>query len=96
MIPWKRERLTHSSILAWRIAWTEDPGRLSSRGHKERLSLSVHFQLRRGLEPMGLGLEHSQNPVFHLRSQHPVSGPNKAQVLDVSSQKEFIERQNDR
>ena len=23
---------THSSILAWRIAWTEDPGRLQSMG----------------------------------------------------------------
>ena len=26
---------THSSILAWRIPWTEEPGRLQSRGHKE-------------------------------------------------------------
>ena len=23
---------THSSILAWRITWTEEPGRLQSRG----------------------------------------------------------------
>ena len=29
-------------------------------------------------------------------SQYLVSGPNKAQVLDVSSQKEFSERQRDR
>ena len=27
---------THSSILAWRIPWTEEPGRLHSPwGHKE-------------------------------------------------------------
>ena len=26
---------THSSILAWRIPWTEEPGGLQSRGHKE-------------------------------------------------------------
>ena len=26
---------THSSILAWRIPWTEEPGRLQSTGHKE-------------------------------------------------------------
>ena len=26
---------THSSILAHRIAWTEEPGRLQSIGHKE-------------------------------------------------------------
>ena len=25
----------HSSILAWKIPWTEEPGRLWSRGHKE-------------------------------------------------------------
>ena len=24
--------VTHSSILAWRIPWTEDPGRLQSMG----------------------------------------------------------------
>ena len=26
---------THSSILAWRIPWTKEPGRVQSRGHKE-------------------------------------------------------------
>ena len=26
---------THSSILAWRISWTEEPGGLQSMGHKE-------------------------------------------------------------
>ena len=26
------ENATHSSILAWRIPWTEDPGRLQSMG----------------------------------------------------------------
>ena len=26
---------THSSILAWRILWTEEPGGLSSWGHQE-------------------------------------------------------------
>ena len=26
---------THSSILAQRIPWTEEPGRLQSMGHKE-------------------------------------------------------------
>ena len=26
---------THSSILAWRIPWTEEPGRLQFMGHKE-------------------------------------------------------------
>ena len=26
---------THSSILAWKIPWTEEPGGLQSWGHKE-------------------------------------------------------------
>ena len=26
---------THSSILAWRIPWTEEPGGLQSRGRKK-------------------------------------------------------------
>ena len=26
---------THSSIVAWRIPWTEEPGGLQSMGHKE-------------------------------------------------------------
>ena len=29
------EMTTHSSILAWEIPWTEEPGRLSPRGCKE-------------------------------------------------------------
>ena len=28
--PLEKEMATHSSILAWRIPWTEDPGRLQS------------------------------------------------------------------
>ena len=44
--PLEKGMATHSSILAWRITWTEEPGRLQSMGHKvqdttERLSLST-------------------------------------------------------
>jgi len=31
----EKEMATHSSILAWRIPWTEEPGRLHPQGHKE-------------------------------------------------------------
>ena len=27
--------LTHSSVLAWKIPWTEEPGTLQFEGHKE-------------------------------------------------------------
>ena len=30
--PLEEEIATHSSILAWRIPWTEEPGRLQSIG----------------------------------------------------------------
>ena len=30
--PVEKEMATHSSILAWRIPWTEEPGRLQSMG----------------------------------------------------------------
>ena len=45
---------THSSVLAWRIPWTEGPGGYSPRGCKEldvtqRLSTRVHLALDRVL-----------------------------------------------
>ena len=33
--PLEKEGATHSSILAWRIPWTEEPGRLQSTGSQE-------------------------------------------------------------
>ena len=32
--PLEEEIAMHTSILAWRIPWTEEPGGLLSRGHK--------------------------------------------------------------
>ena len=33
--PLEKEMATHSSILAWRIPWTEEPGRLQTMGSQE-------------------------------------------------------------
>ena len=33
--PMEKEMATHSSILAWKIPWTEEPDRYSSWGCKE-------------------------------------------------------------
>ena len=33
--PLEKEMVTRSSILAWRIPWTEEPGGLQSRGRRE-------------------------------------------------------------
>ena len=47
--PLEKEMTTHSSILAWEILWTEEPGRLQSMSSKESdmtelLMISLHFQ----------------------------------------------------
>jgi len=54
---------SHSSILAWRIAWTEKPGGVQSMGSQSQTRLSTHARThnpyhrrgRLGKEP-GLGL----------------------------------------
>ena len=38
--PLEKEMATHSSILAWKIPWTEEPGGLQFLGHKSRPRLS--------------------------------------------------------
>ena len=43
----EKEMATHSSILAWRIPWTQEPGRLQSMGLQEldmtkQLSIAQH------------------------------------------------------
>ena len=46
--PLEKEMATHCSILAWKIPWTEEPGRLQSKGsqrvgHDLVTSLSLSF-----------------------------------------------------
>ena len=42
--PLEEEELgTHSSILAWKIPWTEEPSRLQSLGLQSRSQLNTHF-----------------------------------------------------
>ena len=45
--PLEKGMATHSSVLAWRIPWTEKPGGLQSMGSQSRTRLSdghSHFQ----------------------------------------------------
>ena len=37
--PLEEGKATHSSILAWEITWTEEPGRLQSMGSQKSLML---------------------------------------------------------
>ena len=42
--PLEKEIATHSSILAWKIPWMEEPGRLQSMGlQRAQLSDFTHF-----------------------------------------------------
>ena len=50
--PLEKEMAIHFSILAWRIPWTEDPGRPQSMGSQE---LATTQRLTKNKE--GLGME---------------------------------------
>ena len=46
----------HSSILAWRTPWTEEPGRLQSLGSQRVRTEHMHTHTRRTLPTFGNGL----------------------------------------
>ena len=66
--------VTHSSILAWRIPWTEKPDRLQSMGCKESDTtegLHFHFHF------LGLGqnqptLAQQRTKIPNVQHDHPV------------------------
>ena len=40
--PLEKEMATHSSILAWRVPWTEEPGGLQSTGSQNQTEPPLH------------------------------------------------------
>ena len=89
---------------SWNISWTEEPGRLQSMGSQSWIWLSnftftfPFYQRWKCVTQIGTlnprpGLKTHSLPT---ETTNLVSGFNEAQVLDVSSQKEFSERQSDR
>ena len=50
--------ITHSSIFAWEIPWTEKPGRLQSRGWKE-LDMTEHTHNKDLLYSRGNSMQYS-------------------------------------
>ena len=58
--PLEKEMATHSSILSWRIPWTEEPGGLQSTGSqrvRHDWATSLHFTLNILWHCLSLGLE---------------------------------------
>ena len=47
----EKEVATHSSILVWKIPWTEEPGGLQSMESQSRTRLSVHTCTRHPITP---------------------------------------------
>ena len=59
--PLEKEMATHSSILVWRIPWTEEPGRLQSMGSQSRTRLRDFTSLQ-GECIIQLGMRTCKNP----------------------------------
>ena len=53
---------THSSTLAWKIPWTEEPGRLQSMGSLRVTTEQLHFHF--SLSCIGEGNGRQPTPVF--------------------------------
>ena len=47
--PLEKEMVTHSNILAWRIPWTEEPGKLQSTGPQRDTTEYAHTNSAYGL-----------------------------------------------
>ena len=45
--PLEKEMAIHSSTIAWKIPWTEEPSRLQSMGSHSRTRLSDAFKYRK-------------------------------------------------
>ena len=67
--PLEKEVATHSSILAWRITWWEEPGRLQSTGLQSQTRLSYftffHFLIQDNLAS-STRLHLQTPPFFHV------------------------------
>ena len=76
--PLEEGMATHSTILAWRIPWTEEPGRLQSKGsHRARNDWDTKHNSHRHLSPKfftflnwsSVRIKH-QTPIPRLHSIH--------------------------
>ena len=78
--PLEKGMVTHSSILAWRILWTEDPGGLQSMGSKR-----VRQNLATKPPPSkDSGLSHTHQPTWEDESRLDTQGHSTAGVLNQS------------
>ena len=90
----KKEIVTHSSILAWRIPWTEEPGGLQSMGSQRVRHDWEHTFTIITCSPLSQGILHCCFPVHLLvatwespsdPSTHQLGPQLRASAFDVSS-----------
>ena len=78
--PFAKAMATHSSILAWRIPWTEKPGRLQSRRSQRtgRDWVTEHTRMRKEralTEVSPSSSMPSLDPAWAISITHPMVGP---------------------
>ena len=90
--PLEKEMATHSSILAWRIPWTEEPGRLVCGVQRVGHDLVTKLLLlldegERGEWKNWLKTQHSKNKDYGIHSPHswPTDGETMETVTDFIS-----------
>ena len=64
------EMATHSSILAWKISWTEEPGGLRPTRHKES-DTTEHACAQRARSPHGTAKPHPVSEPLPTLDPHP-------------------------
>ena len=69
--PLEKEMATHSSTLAWKIPWTEEPGRLQSIGLQSRTWLSdftftFHFMYASSVASRETEMDRRVSTLYHL------------------------------
>ena len=73
--PLKEEKATHSSILAWRTPWTEEPAELHSMGsQKSRIWLGMHTCTLLLYTHFGQALGYSSCPLHTMHSKQENKG----------------------
>ena len=81
---------THSSILAWRIPWTEEPGGLQPMGSLTK-QLSTHADMQAGLLGQARGtcsLMRLTHPLHHIKYKSEVE--EEAKILFMFSSLKYI------
>ena len=74
---------THSSILAWRIPWTEEPGRLQSMGSQE-LDMTATKSPPSSLDTMSVVFTSLSSAPWTVPAQHVIRVPNDMWKQDLN------------